>query len=158
MCRYITSINITQRVLATPTLVGTWCYEYHYCLIFFNFFLLEPLAYIILPTIDNQVPLVPVWVVQCTPGGGGQYVQTSLEHNSCMLEELLEATGTTREGEPTTSAYLMTQATYSTDLGHKRGVVICMVQSTTPQLDLSQHFKTTMCHVQCVMFPPEEQC
>ena len=31
--------------------------------------------------LDLQVPLVPVWVVQCTPGGGGPHVQTSLEHN-----------------------------------------------------------------------------
>ena len=85
-------------------------------------------------------------------------MQTSLEHNSCMLEELLEAGGTTREGEPTTSAYLMTQATYSTDLGRKFGVVICMVQSTTPQLDHSQHFIATMYRVQCAMFPPGEQC
>ena len=53
---------------------------------------------LILLTLDNQVSLVPVWVVQCTPGGGGQYVQTSQEHNSCMLEELLEAGGTIREG------------------------------------------------------------
>ena len=82
---------------------------------------------IILLTLDNQVPLVPVWVVQCTPGGGGQYVQTSLEHNLCMLEELREAGGTIREGQPTASAYPMTQATYSTDLEHKHGVIICMV-------------------------------
>ena len=99
-----------------------------------------------------------MWVVQCTPGGGGQYVQTSLEHNLCMLEEQQEAGGSIREGQPTTSAYLMIQATYSTDLEHKLIEIICMVQSTTPQMDLSQHFKTTMYRVQCAMFPPEEQC
>ena len=113
--------------------------------------------YIILLTLNNQVLLVPVWVVQCTSGGGGQCVQTSLEHNSCMLEELPEATGTTREGGPTASTYLMTQATYSTDLGRKLIVITCMVQSTTPQMDHSQHFKTTMCHVLCAMFLPGEQ-
>ena len=114
--------------------------------------------YTILLTLDNQVSLVPVRVVQCIPGGGGQYVQTSLEHNLCMLEEQREAGGTIREGQPTASAYPMTQATYSTHLGHKLGVVICMVQSTTPQLDHSQRFIATMCHVQCAMFPPGEQC
>ena len=113
---------------------------------------------LILLTLDNQVPLVPVWVVQCTPGGGGQYVQTSLEHNSCMLEEQQEAGGITREEEPTASAYLMIQATYSTDLGHKHGVIICMVLSMRRQMDHSWQFMTTMCHVQCAMFPPEEQC
>ena len=113
---------------------------------------------LILLTLDNQVPLVPVWVVQCTPGGGGQYVQTSLEHNLCMLEELREAGGVTREGEPTVFVYLMTQATYCTHLEHKFGVIICMVQSTTPQLDHSQHFITTMYHVQCAMFLLGGQC
>ena len=29
-----TCIYITQRVLATPTLIGPWFYEYHYCLTF----------------------------------------------------------------------------------------------------------------------------
>ena len=113
---------------------------------------------LILLTLDNQVLLVPVWVVQCTSGGGGQHAQTSLEHNSCMLEELPEATGTTKEGESTASAYLMTQATYSTHLGHKQIETICMVLSTTPQMGHSQHFLTTMCRVQCATFPPEEQC
>jgi len=28
-CAGLTSIYITQRVLATPTLIGTWFYEYH---------------------------------------------------------------------------------------------------------------------------------
>ena len=30
----LTSIHINQRVLATPTFIGTWFYEYHYCLNF----------------------------------------------------------------------------------------------------------------------------
>ena len=37
-----------------------------------------------------------------------------LEHNLCMLEELPEVGLTTREGQPTTFAYQMNQATYST--------------------------------------------
>ena len=75
-----------------------------------------------------------------------------------MLEEQQEAGGTIREGQPTTSAYPMTQATYSTDLGHKLIEIICMVQSMRRQVDHSQHFMTTMCRVQCAMFPPGEQC
>ena len=65
--------------------------------------------------LDNQVPLAPVWVVWCTPGGGGPNVQTSLEHNSCMLEELLEAITPTREGELATYVYLTIQAINSTN-------------------------------------------
>ena len=67
-------------------------------------------------TLDLQVSLVPVWVVWYTPGGGGPHVQTSLEHNSCMLEGLPEAITPIREEEPTASAYLMTQTIYSTYL------------------------------------------
>ena len=65
---------------------------------------MQSILLLILLTPDNQVPQVPVWVVQCTPGGGGQCVQTSQEHNSCTLEELPEAGGTIREGELTASA------------------------------------------------------
>ena len=75
-----------------------------------------------------------------------------------MLEEQQEAGETIKEGQPATSAYLMTQATYGTHLGHQFIEIICMVQSTTPQMDHSQRFITTMCHVQCAMFLPEEQC
>ena len=121
--------------------------------------LLQNMQFILLLiTPDKQVPQVPVWVVQCTSGGGGQCAQTSQEHNSCTLEELPEVGGATREGELTASAYLMTQATYSTHLGHKLIVIICMVQSMRPQMDHSQHFITTMYRVQCAMFPPGEQC
>ena len=98
---------------------------------------MQSILLLILLILNNQVPQVPVWVVQCTPGGGGQCVQTSQEHNSCMLEELLEAGGTIREGEPTASAYLMTQVTYSTHLGNKLIEIIYMVQSTTVQMDHS---------------------
>ena len=119
---------------------------------------LQNMPVLIILTLNNQVPQVPVWVVQCTLGGGGQHVQTSQEHNSCMLEELLEAGGTIREGEPTASAYLMTQVTCSTHLGHKLIVIFCMVLSMRPQKDHSQHFITTMYRVQCAMFPPGEQC
>ena len=62
------------------------------------------------------VPQVPLLVVWYTPGGGGPHVQTSLEHNSCMLEGLPEAITPIREEEPTASAYLMTQTIYSTYL------------------------------------------
>ena len=61
--------------------------------------------------------------MQCTPGGGGPHVQTSLEHNSCMQEESPEVGGATREEEPTTFAYRMTQATYSTHLVNNTGVI-----------------------------------
>ena len=118
---------------------------------------MQSILLLILLTPDNQVPQVPVWVVQCTLDGGGQCAQTSQEHNSCMLEELPEAGGATREGELTAYAYLMTQATCSTHPGHKLIVIICMVQSMRPQMDHSQQFITTMYRVQCAMFPPGEQ-
>ena len=67
--------------------------------------LLQNMQFILLLiTPDNQVPQVPVWVVQYTLDGGGQHAQTSQEHNSCTLEELPEAGGTIREGELTASA------------------------------------------------------
>ena len=47
-----------------------------------------------------------------------------------------------REGELTASAYLMTQATYSTNLVTRLNVITY----------------TTMCRVQCAMLPPGEQC
>ena len=65
--------------------------------------------------LDNQVSLVPVWVVWCTPGGGGPNVQTSLEQNLCMLEELLEVITPTRGEELTTYVYLTIRAIYSTN-------------------------------------------
>ena len=104
------------------------------------------------------MPQVPVWVVWCTPGGGRSHVRTSLEHNSCMLEELPEAGTTTREGQPTTFAYLMTQATYNIHLVTRQNAITYMVQNTRLQMDHSQHFMTTMCRVQCAMLPPGEQC
>ena len=118
---------------------------------------LQNMLVLIILTLNNQVSQVPVWVVQCTLGGGGSHAQTSQEHNLCMLEELLEAGGATREGEPTASAYLMTQVTCSTHLGHKLIVIIYMVQSMRPQKDHFQRFITTMYRVQCAMFPPGEQ-
>ena len=106
---------------------------------------------------DLQVSQVPVWVVQCTPGGGGPHVQTSLEHNSCMLEELLEAITPTREEEPTASAYQMTRATYSTYLDLQIRIIYTVL-SMRHHADHSLHFITTMRRVQCAMFPPGEQC
>ena len=54
---------------------------------------MQSILVLIILTPDNQVSQVPVWVVQCTLGGGGQCAQTSQEHNSCTLEELPEAGG-----------------------------------------------------------------
>ena len=98
-----------------------------------------------------------MWVVQCTPGGGGPHVQTSLEHNSCMLEEPPEVGTTTREEELTAFAYLMTQVIYSTDLDLEIRILY-MALSTRHQMDRSQHLTTTMYRVQCAMFPQGEQC
>ena len=107
---------------------------------------------------ETQGPLVPVCVVQCTPGGGGPHVQTSLEHNSYMLEELPEVGLTIREGQLTTFVYQMNQATYSTDLVLKPFEITYMVQSMRPEMDHSHHFMMKMCRVLCVTFPPGEQC
>ena len=41
-----------------------------------NMFVTQFGAKIFFYALDNQVPLVPVWVVWCTPGGGGPNVQT----------------------------------------------------------------------------------
>ena len=106
--------------------------------------------------LDNQVPLVPVLVVWCTSGGGGPHVQMSLEHNSCTLEEQPEVITPLREGEPTTSAYLMIRAIYSTDLD-LQSMVTYMALSMKHQVDHSQRLTTKMCHVPCAMFPPGEQ-
>ena len=46
-----------------------------------------------------QVPLLVVW---CTPGGGGQPVRTLLEQSYCMLEGQLEVTNLKEEVEQTT--------------------------------------------------------
>ena len=107
--------------------------------------------------LDNQVPLVPVWVVWCIPGGGGPNVQTSLEQNLCMLEELLEAITPTREGQLTTYVCPMIRAIYSSDLDLDR-TIYYMVLSMRHQVDHCQHSRTTMCRVQCAMFPPGGQC
>ena len=103
------------------------------------------------------VPQVPLLVVWYTPGGGGPHVQTSLEHNSCMLEELSEAGTTTREEEPTACPYLMTRAIYSTYLDLQIRILY-MALSMRHHVDHFQHFITTMCRVQCAMLPPGEQC
>ena len=108
-------------------------------------------------TLDNQVPLIPVWVVWCILGGGGPHVQTSLEHNSCTLEDLLEAITPMREGEPTTYVCPMIRAIYSSDLDLQIEVTY-MVLSMRHQVDRSQHLITTMCRVQCATFPPGGQC
>ena len=106
--------------------------------------------------VNNQVPLVPVWVVWCIPGGGEPNVQTSLEHNLCMLEELLEAISPTREGQLTTYVCLMIRAIYSSDLDLQSKVTY-MVLSMRHQVDHSQCLITKMCRVQCATFPPGEQ-
>ena len=107
--------------------------------------------------LDNQVPLVPVLVVWCTPGGGGPNVQTSLEHNLCMLEELLEAITLTREGRLPTYVYQMIRAIYSSHLDLGR-MIYYMALSMRHQVVHFQHFRTTTCRVQYAMFLPGGQC